>query len=73
MGITRERTIVFHFDFTGSLPSLKRIIEFERAVLDFLRIKTSIGTEIDILEEKTVHRLRNFRTLFGRIDGQCFL
>src|SRR5208283_1182410 len=50
------------------VPSGERIVEFERAILDQLRIEAPIGAEIDVLEENAEHRWRNRRTRVGGID-----
>ena len=61
--IVREWTIVHHFHISDDVPSCKRIIELERAVLYQLRIQTSVSSEVDVFVEEAEHCLLDRNTL----------
>ena len=68
MRIPLERTVVHELHVSEDLPSHERVVKLERAVLDLLRVKTSVGGEVDVLEEEAVHCLWYRNTFFSGVD-----
>jgi hypothetical protein len=66
--VTLKRTVLPNLHAAESLPALQRIREFERAVLDQLRIQASVRSEVDVFEEDAVHRRLNRRARLGKVD-----
>ena len=68
MRISLERTVVHELHVSEDLPSHERVVKLERAVLDLLGVKTSVGGEVDVLEEETVHCFRYRNTFFSGVN-----
>jgi len=71
MGIPVKRSLfISHCYIAKAIPAHECLGKLERPVLNQLGIQAAVGSEVDILEKKSIHGGLDRCTLFIHIDNQ---